>query len=105
MAKISGWEKFRKAVTGSYSDKLTFAIAQEEAKRKAEVLAAEKAKLASLKEATRDGDGDGYVNDGKPNQKKAPAKKPAAKKPAATAKPAPKKPAAKKPAATKKTSK
>lgn len=30
---------------------------------------------AVLKEATRDGDGDGIINDGKPNQRKAPAKK------------------------------
>ena len=40
-------------------------------------------------EATRDGDGDGYINDGKPNERKVSAKKPAAKK-TTTAKATPK---------------
>lgn len=39
-----------------------------------------------LKEASRDGDGDGYINDGKPNQRKVEPKK----KPSATTKKKPK---------------
>jgi hypothetical protein len=42
-----------------------------------------------LREATRDGDGDGFINDGKPNQRKVAPKKPAAPK-TSTAKATPK---------------
>lgn len=92
MAKISGWEKFRKAVTGSYSERLTLAIAQEGAAKKAAAIAVERAKVSA---------GTGKVAS-------ADVKKPAAKKTststksATTKKPAAKKPAAKKPAAKKK---
>lgn len=49
------------------------------------VTSAGKGKTASsgtkkLHEATRDGDGDGYINDGQANERKVSAKKPAAKK-------------------------
>jgi colicin import membrane protein len=44
MANISGWEKFRKAVTGSYSEKTELALAQERAAEKAAAIAIEKAK-------------------------------------------------------------
>ena len=49
------------------------------------VASAGKGKTASsgtkkLHEATRDGDGDGYINDGQANERKVSAKKPAAKK-------------------------
>lgn len=87
MAKISGWEKFRKAVTGSYSEKLTLELAKEAAARKVAEL---KASAGTGKVASSD------------------AKKPAVKKTstatkaATTKKPAAKKPAAKKPAAKKK---
>ena len=106
MAHISTWEKFRKAVTGSYSDKLTLEIASEEAraiaqrkalrdslaakakeadaKYKAEQEAKAAAKVAEVKAAAkpqaaktpRDGDGDGKIHDGTKNEKPAP-KKPA----------------------------
>lgn len=86
MANISGWEKFRKAVTGSYSERLTLAIAQENAAKKAAAIAVERAKVSA---------GTGKVASA--DVKKPAAKKPATKKPTTT-----KKPAAKKPAATKK---
>lgn len=89
MANISGWEKFRKAVTGSYSERLTLAIAQENAAKKAAAIAAQRAKVSA---------GTGKVASA--DVKKPAAKKPATKKPAA-----PKKPAAKKPTAKKKSSK
>ncbi len=120
---ISGWEKFRKAVTGSYSEKLKNALAAQHERAKAVTIAAEKVRLEvaakakadrleamkaaevkkaaeikaatkpapkaaakkapakpatakkPLKEATRDGDGDGYINDGKPNERKVTPKK------------------------------
>ena len=52
MANISGWEKFRKAVTGSYSEKLTFEIAREEAELKAKQEAA-RARLAAQQAKAR----------------------------------------------------
>jgi membrane protein involved in colicin uptake len=125
---ISGWEKFRKAVTGSYSEKLKNALDAQHARAKAVTIAAEKVRLEvaakakadrleamkaaevkkaaeikaatkpapkaaakkapakpaaekkpvakkPLKEATRDGDGDGFINDGKPNERKVTPKK------------------------------
>ena len=51
MAHISRWEKFRRAVTGSYSDELTLEIAHEEAKVKAAAIAAEKARLEAAAKA------------------------------------------------------
>jgi hypothetical protein len=87
MAKISGWEKFRKAVTGSYSERLTLAIAQEGAAKKAAAIAVERAKVSA---------GTGKVASS--DAKKPAAKKVSAPKKATTTK----KPAAKKPAAKKK---
>lgn len=92
MAKISGWEKFRKAVTGSYSDKLTIALAQEALAERRATVARDLAKAEAVKKTSA---GTGKVASGD-------KKKPAAKKPAAPKKPAAKKPAAKKPAASKK---
>jgi len=109
MVHVSAWEKFRKAVTGSYSEKLTYAIAQQKAEEKAAALAIEKARLEKaarekaliekkpkvtrlqkVKEASEQ----------TPSQpKKAPAKKAPPAKPAAkTASNTPKKTTAKKPA-------
>lgn len=107
MVRISGWEKFRKAVTGSYSEKLTYQIAQ----RKAEELAAakqiEKAKqekAAREKAAAEEAKKVDVKKSPRVAKVKAEAKampKPAAKKPASTGKTAsatPKKATAKKPA-------
>lgn len=82
MAKISGWEKFRKAVTGSYSEKLTLALAQEAAEVRRAQLAIDKSRTETKKTSA----GTGKVASGdkkKPATKKPAAKKPAAKKPAA----------------------
>jgi hypothetical protein len=86
MAKISGWEKFRKAVTGSYSEKLTLALAQEAAEVRRAQLAVDKSRIETKKTSA----GTGKVASGDK------------KKPAAPKKPAAKKPVAKKPAAAKK---
>lgn len=95
MAKISGWEKFRKAVTGSYSDKLSIALAQEALEERRAILARDKARAEA---AAKSSAGTGKVSSADP-------KKPAAKKPAAKKATETKKPAAKKPAPKKKSSK
>jgi hypothetical protein len=51
MAHISTWEKFRKAVTGSYSEKLTLEIASEEARAIAQRKALRESLVAQAKEA------------------------------------------------------
>lgn len=91
MAKISGWEKFRKWVTGSYSEKLTLAIAQEAAEARRAQLAVDKSRIET--EKTSAGTGKIASSD---------KKKPAAKKTVAPKKPAAKKPAAKKTSTKKK---
>lgn len=104
MAKISGWEKFRKAVTGSYSEKLTYQLAQEKAEQLAAAKMAEKVRLeaaAKKKAAEEAAKKVSRVEKVKADAKKTPSQP--AKKPAsagktasttpkkATAKPAPKK--------------
>ena len=112
MANISGWEKFRKAVTGSYSEKLTYQLAQEKAEQLAAARMAEKARLEAAaakkkaEEAAAKAESARVAKvkaDAARMAKNAAAAKPAAKKPAstgktasitpkkATAKPAPKK--------------
>jgi hypothetical protein len=104
MAKISGREKFRKWLTGSYSEKLTYQLAQEKAEQLAAAKMAEKARLeaaAKKKAAEEAAKKVSRVEKVKADAKKTPSQP--AKKPAsagktasttpkkATAKPAPKK--------------
>ena len=107
MAKISGWEKFRKAVTGSYSEKLTYQLAQEKAEKLAAAKMAEKARLeaaAKKKAAEEAAKKVSRVEKVKADAKKTPSQP--AKKPASAGKTAsttPKKATAKKPAPKKAT--
>lgn len=107
MVHVSAWEKFRKAVTGSYSEKLTYQIAQQKAEEKAAAIQIEKAKLekaAREKALLEEKPKPSRVEKVKAEAKKTPSqpKKPEAKKPAPakpkTASTTPKKTTAKKPA-------
>jgi len=86
MANISGWEKFRKAVTGSYSEKLSYELAREKAAEKAAALAIEKTKLevAAKRKALQEEVESARVAKVKADAAKTPSqpvvKKPAAKK-------------------------
>jgi hypothetical protein len=89
-ALLAAAEAEQKAAKAAADKKAAVAAA---AKKAAEVKTAPVKKVASagkgktassgtkkLHEATRDGDGDGYINDGQANERKVSAKKPAAKK-------------------------
>ena len=116
MVKISGWEKFRKSVTGSYSEKLTYQIAAQKREELAAAKAVEQARLekaarekAIIEQQAKAAKKPTRVEKVKAEAKTMPkpaAKKPAAKKPAAAGKTAsttPKKATAKKPAPNKAT--
>lgn len=107
MVHISGWEKFRKSVLRiGYSEKLTYAIAQQKAEELAAAKQIEKAKLekAAREKAIIEEQAKAAKKPSRVEKVKAEAKampKPAAKKPASAGKTAsttPKKATAKKPA-------
>ena len=101
MANISVWEKFRKAVTGSYSEKLTYQLAQEKAEQLAAAKMAEKARLEAAAAKKKAAEAAAKAESARVAKVKADAERMA--KNAAAAKPAAKKPVAKKPASTGKT--
>ena len=115
MAKISTWEKIRKAIFRSYSEKLTYQLAQEKAEQLAAAKMAEKARLEAAAAKKKAAEAAAKAEsarvakvkaDAERMAKNAAAAKPAAKKPASTGKTAsttPKKATAKKPAPKKAT--